>query len=484
MKTTTGEAVASTQDSSPVDKKYLAKVVFSSFIGNTLEYYDYFVYGTAAAIAFPTVFFAHQSPFVATLSSFATFAVGFIARPLGGVIFGQRGDKKGRKSTLIMTLLVMGLGTFLIGCIPSVATIGIAAPIALIVLRLIQGFAVGGEWGGSMIIVLESAPTKHRGFWAAWPNTGGFSSQIIITLIFAWVYTLPKDQMISWGWRIPFWFSAVVMLVGLWMRRSLEESPVYTKAKAELEKQSRNRALTAENFDATVADQKKANAEKAAAPAAPAQQEHGLLYKVFVEDWRNLLRIIGLRFAESVPYFLLCTFALSYAPGHLGIPKDQLNWAILIMSVLAFPAHGLFAALSDRIGRKPVYLIGTIIVFIMAFPFFMALQTKSFIVITLAYIVMLNLGHNAINAVQPSFFAELFPADRRYSGAAAGREIASILSGGLTPFIATALAGADGSRWYLVAIYTMIAAVITAIALWLTPETYHNNLNSLTRDAK
>lgn len=474
-----GEAEASQEKSSPEQRKNLFKVVASSFIGNTLEYYDYFVYGTASAIAFPTVFFAHESAFVATLSSFATFAVGFLARPLGGMIFGHRGDKSGRKSTLIMTLMIMGVGTFLVGCIPSVATIGLAAPIILIVLRLVQGFAVGGEWGGSMIIVLESAPTKHRGFWSAWPNTGGFSSQIIITLIFAWVYTLPKDAIISWGWRVPFWLSAVVMLLGVWMRRSLEESPVFTNAKAAEEKRTRNRALTAENFEATIKAQEGQDEHIQAAVQDHHTKEHGPLYKVFVEDWRDLLRIMGLRFAESLPYFLLCTFALSYGPQHLGVPKEQLNMAILIASVLAFPAHGLFAALSDRIGRKPVYLIGTIVVFVTAFPFFMMLKTRSFGLILLAYIVVLNLGHNAINAVQPAFFAELFPADRRYSGAATGREVASILSGGLTPFIATALAGANGARWYLVAAYVMVGAVITAVALWKTPETYRVDLNSI-----
>ncbi|MFT8593652.1 MAG: MFS transporter [Bifidobacterium sp.] len=473
------DASGSSQKLSGQRRKYLSKVVISSFIGNTLEYYDYLVYGTASAIAFPTVFFAHDSTFVATLSAFATFAVGFFARPLGGMFFGHRGDKAGRKSTLIMTLMIMGIATFAVGCIPSVESIGLFAPLLLIVLRLVQGFAVGGEWGGSMIIVLESAPSKHRGFWAAWPNTGGFSSQIIITILFAWVYTLPKDQMLSWGWRVPFWLSAIVMLLGLWMRRSLEESPVFTHAKAATERTGRNRSLTVENFEESTQALESQAVEGDVRPAAKvAEKTHGPLYRVFVEDWRDLIRIVGLRFAESLPYFLLCTFALSYGPQHLGIAKEELNWAILIMSVLAFPAHGLYAALSDRIGRRPVYLIGTIIVFLTAFPFFIALQSKSFILIVIAYVVVLNLGHNAINAVQPSFFAELFPVDRRYSGAATGREVASILSGGLTPFIATALAGSDGSHWYYVAIYVMLGAVFTAVSLWLTPETYHNDLSA------
>ncbi|WP_101616010.1 MFS transporter [Bifidobacterium margollesii] len=478
------EANASQEQLNPENKKYLSKVVISSFIGNTLEYYDYMVYGTAAAIAFPTVFFAHESAFVAAMSSFATFAVGFLARPLGGMFFGRRGDKAGRKSTLVLTLMIMGIGTFLIGCIPSADHIGVAAPIALIILRLLQGFAVGGEWGGSMIMVLESAPKKSRGFWSSWPQTGGFSAQIIITLVFAWVYTLPEDQMLSWGWRVPFWISALVMLIGLWMRKSLEESPVFTSTMAAKEKEGRNRSLTAENLQANIAaqDAAKAQAKAASAPSKTSGKEHGPLYRVFVEDWRDLLRIIGLRFAESLPYFLLCTFALSFAPQHMGISKEWLNWAILICSVCAFPAHGLFAALSDRIGRRPVYMIGTVVVFITAFPFFMMLRSGSFILIVLAYIIVLNFGHNAINAVQPSFFAELFPADRRYSGAASGREIGSILAGGCTPFIATWLAGADGAHWYYVAAYVMVGAVITAIAIWFSPETYKKDLYATSKE--
>ena len=195
------------------DRRYTWKVTASSFLGNTLEYYDFLVYGTAAAVVFPQVFFPDSSGFVATLAAFGTFAVGFLARPLGGLYFGRRGDQHGRKSTLLVTLTVMGLSTILIGLLPGHATIGIWAPLLLVVLRLVQGFAVGGEWGGSMIIVLESAPQKRRGFFTAWPNTGGFSAQILITLSFAWVYTLPEADLLSWGWRVPFLLSAVILVV-------------------------------------------------------------------------------------------------------------------------------------------------------------------------------------------------------------------------------------------------------------------------------
>jgi MHS family shikimate/dehydroshikimate transporter-like MFS transporter len=430
------------------DRRYTWKVTASSFLGNTLEYYDFLVYGTAAAVVFPQVFFPDSSGFVATLAAFGTFAVGFLARPLGGLFFGRRGDMHGRKSTLLVTLTVMGLSTILIGLLPGYGAIGIWAPLLLVVLRLAQGFAVGGEWGGSMIIVLESAPPKRRGFYTAWPNTGGFSAQILITLSFAWVYTLPEADLLSWGWRVPFLLSAVILVVTFWMRRSLSETPV---------------------FEESVAP----TTEEPGAPAAA-----GTIVSTFRDDWRNLLLILGLRFAEALPYFLLTVFALSYGNKALGIDRGTLNNAILVVSVLAFVAHGVFAAVSDRIGRRPVYFFGSVVVFAMAFPFFGLLHTGSFLLITLGYVLVLNLGHNAINAVQPAFFAELFPADRRYTGAAAGREIASILAGGLTPFIATALAGPDGTRWPLVAGYVMLGAVLSMIAVWKAPETFRRDLRA------
>ncbi len=446
------------------EKKYIRKVTASSFIGNTLEYYDFLVYGTAAAIAFPHVFFPSADGFVGTLAAFGTFAVGFLARPLGGMFFGRRGDTVGRKSTLILTLGIMGACTFLIGLIPSYDMIGIWAPIILVLLRLVQGFAVGGEWGGSMIIVLESAPQNRRGFFSAWPNTGGFSAQILITGIFGLVFLLPQADQIAWGWRIPFLLSAVVLGVGMYMRRSLKESPVFTEAVA---------AKAAEASRAEAAITGSATAERSKPGAKPAR---GPLASVFLDDWRNLLLILGLRFAEALPYFLLTVFALSYGPKNLGIPKEQLTLAIFIMAILSFPAHGLFAKLSDRIGRRPVYFFGSAVVFVMAFPFFGLLHSGVFALILLGYILVLNVGHNAINSIQPAFFAELFPADRRYSGAAAGREIASILAGGLTPFIATMLAGENGTNWPLVAGYVMVGAAISMVSVWLAPETFKRNL--------
>jgi MFS family permease len=427
------------------DRRYTWKVTASSFLGNTLEYYDFLVYGTAAAVVFPKVFFPEAGGFVGTLASFGTFAVGFLARPLGGVFFGGRGDRRGRKSTLLITLTVMGLSTVAIGLLPGYASIGLWAPVLLVLLRLLQGFAVGGEWGGSMIIVLESAPPERRGFFSAWPNTGGFSAQLLITLVFGYVYSLSEVQLYGWGWRLPFLLSAVILAVSFWMRLSLRESPVFQEAVSQ---------------------------EAVVSGAA----RRGPIRATFVEDWRNLVLLLGLRFAEALPYFLLTVFALSYANKSLGLDRTVLNTVILVVSVLAFPAHALFATISDRIGRRPVYFFGAAVVFVTAFPFFGLLRSGSFALILLGYVLVLNVGHNAINSIQPAFFAELFPADRRYTGAAAGREIASIFAGGLTPFVATALAGPTGTRWPLVAGYVMLGALVTMVAVWRAPETFRRDL--------
>ena len=448
------------------DKAYVRKVTLSSLLGNTLEYYDFLVYGTAAALVFPHYFFpANGSDFVNTLASFATFAVGFLFRPVGGIFFGNLGDKLGRKAILVTTLLVMGVCTFAIGLLPSYEQVGILSPILLVVLRCLQGFAVGGEWGGSMIIVLESVPQNRRAWFTCWPNTGGFTAQILVTAIFALIGVWGNVANHPWLWRIPFFLSIIIVAVGLWMRRSLEESPIYEDMMA---KAAADRAEAA----------KTAPVQSASAPVRQSARDRFPIVRVFLEDWRSILLIIGLRFAESVPYFLLTVFALSYAPKFVGVNKSSLLTVILVISFIALPAHGFFGWMSDRYGRKPVYLWGAVVGALMAFPFMMLLNTGSIFLIGLGYFLVLNVGHNAINAVQPAFFTELFSADRRFSGAAAGREIASIVAGGLTPFIATALAGSGGTRWQWVSAYVMFGCILTIIAVRLAPETFQRDLHA------
>lgn len=431
-----------------IDKANIRRVVISSWIGNTIEYYDFLLYGLASVLVFSKVFFPNISPMAAMLASFATFGVGFIARPLGGIFFGHMGDTLGRKITLLITLGGMGAATFLIGCLPSYDSIGILAPVLLVILRFVQGFLVGGEWGGAMLMVVESAPANRRGLLGSIPQTGGFSGQLLATGVFALITLLPEDQLLSWGWRIPFMLSVVLVLVGMYMRRRLDETPVFQ----EIQKRQK---LNPEN---TV------------------KKEESPVVQVVREQWRSILLIMVLRFAEGVPFFMTTVFAVSYATTQLGVDKQTMLNVIMATCVLAFPMHALFGALSDKVGRRPVYIFGALCAAAMAFPFFWLLESGSFVLMVLGYILLINIAHNSINAVQPSFFTELFGPKVRYSGASIGAQLGAIVAGGFTPFIAKGLTAFDHDNWALVACYVVIAALVAAYAAWRAPETSKRNL--------
>lgn len=432
----------------PRGKRYYWKATLSGLAGNTLELYDFLVYGSAASLFFPALFFPGGDAFIATLSSLATFAIGFIVRPIGGLIIGRFGDRFGRKKALLFTLYLMGGCTIAIGLLPTYAQVGTLAPILLILVRVLQGIAMGGEWGGSMVLVAESVPDRQRGFYSAIPNLGGFVSQFFVAGGMAIVLAMPKDAQFSIGWRVPFLLSVIVLIAGIWMRRHLAETPVFTEAKA---------------------------AEGVSEPT------RGPIAALFVEHWREVLLMIGLRFSEGLPYFLLTVFALSYAKS-IGVDPGGLQVSILIMAAIAIPVTGFYGYLSDRIGRRPVFAIGSAMVAITAFPFFLLLNTGSFWLITLGFILVLNLGHNLVGAVQPALFSEMFPASNRYSAVAGAREVAGIITAGLTPFIAALLAGPDNTRWYLVAGYVVVGALLSLLAIKLVPETRKRDLVDIRKD--
>ncbi len=440
------------QQRTVLDRSNIRRVVISSWIGNTIEFYDFLLYGLASALIFGKIFFPTISPLAAMLASFATFGVGFIARPLGGIFFGHMGDTLGRKYTLMITLGGMGVATFLIGCLPTWAQIGVWAPILLVLLRFIQGFLVGGEWGGAMLMVVESAPANRRGLLGAIPQTGGFSGQLLATGIFALITMLPEDQLFSWGWRIPFMLSFALVLVGLYMRRRLDETPVF---KAVQQREQQREQLN---------------------PAAVEEKTSSPVVQVVRHQWRSILLIMVLRFAESVPFFMATVFAVSYATSQLGVDKQTMLNVVMATCVLAFPMHAFFGSLSDKVGRRPIYIFGALCAAAMAFPFFWLLESGSFGLMVLGYILLINIAHNSINAVQPAFFTELFGPKVRYSGASIGAQLGAIVAGGFTPFIAKGLTALDHDDWSYVATYVVVAALVAAYAAWRAPETSRRDL--------
>ena len=424
-------------------KTPIARVVGASLIGTTVEWYDFFLYGVAASVVFGDLFFPKGEELTGTLLSFATFAVGFFARPIGGVVFGHFGDRLGRKNLLVLSLLMMGVATFAIGLLPTYAQVGALAPILLTVLRLIQGFALGGEWGGAVLIVSEHGDPKRRGFWSSWPQAGAPAGQLIANGVLAGLAAFQNDADFDrWGWRIPFLLSAVLVLVGLWVRLRIEESPLFREARAKQEPTDKLPFV-----------------------------------EVITKYPREVLTAMGARMAENVSYYIFTIVIATYAKEHLKLDKSFALNAVLIGAAIHFCAIPLWGALSDRIGRKPVYLLGAIGVGIWAFVFVALVDTKNFALATLAVTVGLIL-HGAMYGPQASFFTELFGTRVRYSGVSVGYQLASIIAGGLAPFIAVALLKAYDSG-YAISIYVGVCSLISIIAVTSYGETRQRDLSAL-----
>ncbi len=431
----------------------VARIVSASLIGTTIEWYDFFLYGSAAALVFNTLFFPTADPLVGTLIAFITYAIGFAARPLGGVVFGHFGDKIGRKKLLVVSLLMMGGATFAMGLLPTYETLGVGAPILLTVLRLVQGFALGGEWGGAVLIVSEHGGDERRGFWASWPQAGAPGGNLLATGVLALLAAVQSEEaFLAWGWRVPFLLSGVLVLLGLYIRVSVSESPVFLAAQAE-----------------------------ARADAARGVKEEAPVIEVFRRSWREVLTAIGTRFGENISYYVLTAFLLVYVTNHLELPKSTALNAVLIASAVHFVTIPLWGALSDRVGRRPVTLIGSVGMALWAFAFFALLDSKSFAVITLAVTVGLLL-HGAMYGPQAAFISELFDTKVRYSGASMGSQLASIVAGALAPIIAVELLKEYGSATP-VALYLCLAAVVTTVTVALARETRGRDLTATTAAA-
>jgi metabolite-proton symporter len=421
----------------------IKKVAAASFIGTTIEWYDFFLYGTAAALVFGELFFPESEPLVGTLLAFGTYAVGFAARPIGGIVFGHYGDRIGRKSMLVLSLLIMGVATFLIGLMPTFSSIGIMAPILLVVLRFAQGIGVGGEWGGAVLMSVEHAPSGRRGFFGSWPQMGVPAGLLLSTGVFALVQGLMSEAaFMAWGWRVPFLASAVLVGVGLFIRLKIMESPAFERVKE----------------------------SKTEAPRP--------IVDVVRKYPREVLVAMGMRVAENGCFYILTVFVLAYGEEELGLAKGTMLTGVIIAAAIGIFTVPLFGALSDRFGRKPLYLAGAVVTTLWGFPLFGLMQTESPVLIWLSIVVGVNLGHDLMYGPQAAYFSELFGTRVRYSGASLGYQLASVFAGGFAPLIATALLAANGGSPTLVALYMMGLGAISVIATLLAPETLHKDVHA------
>jgi len=419
-------------------KPQYAKVAFATLVGTSIEWYDFFLYGTAAALVFNRLFFPKFDPLVGTLLAFSTYTVGFVARPFAGAFFGHFGDRIGRKQMLYITLLFMGLSSTMIGLLPTYARVGVWAPILLTLMRICQGIGLGGEWGGAVVMAVEHAPPKLRGLFGAFPQTGVAVGGLLSVFAFWRASKLPEAQFLSWGWRLPFLFSIVLVGIGVWVRMSVAESPAFQKLK----------------------DQK---AEEKM-PLVVAIKEHP----------KNLLVAMGMRFAENGLYYIITVFSLSYAVTVLKLGRQAFLPGLVISYAIGLGALPFYGWLSDKVGRRAVYMWGACVCGVLSFPFFWMLNKapQNLWWGWAAIILIAQLGHAAMYGPQASFFAELFPAKVRYSGASLGYQFASIFAGGMALPVATLLLAWAHNKPWPVSLYMVSFVIITIISVICAEETY------------
>ncbi|MCV7031678.1 MHS family MFS transporter [Mycobacterium sherrisii] len=416
--------------------------------GTIVEWYEFFLYGTAATLVFGKVFFAKGGTDLdAVFAAFVTYAVGFAARPLGGVVFGQLGDRYGRKKLLQLSLVLVGVATFLMGCLPTFAQIGYWAPTLLVVLRFIQGFAVGGEWGGAVLLVAEHSPNAGRGFWASWPQCGVPGGNLLATaVLLVLTSTLSDAAFLSWGWRVAFWLSAVVVLIGYYIRTKVSDAPLFLAAQEEAERTKDDRVGVVE-----------------AIKRYP----------------RGILTAMGLRVGENIMYYLVVTFSITYLKVHVHADTKTILWWLLAANAVHFAVIPFFGGLSDRFGRRPVYFVGSLAGGTWGFFAFPMMNSGNNAIIMSAVVIGL-VFHGLMYAVQPSIMAEMFPTRMRYSGISLGYQVTSIVAGSLAPIIAVRLLemykSAVPIAWYLAA-----AAAVSAVAALAARETKGIDLAELDR---
>lgn len=417
----------------PTTGAQIRRILLASLIGTSIEWYDFFIFGIASTVVFNDLFFPKFDPLTGTLLAFGVFGSGYLARPLGAVVFGHMGDRVGRKSTLVITLCIMGGGTFAMGLLPAYSAIGVGAPILLVTLRLVQGLAVGGEWGGAALIAVEHAPHRKRGLYGSVANMGSPLGFIIGTAAFSVVLLLPEDQLMSWGWRIPFLASALLLAVGMYIRLRITEPPEFERISSE-------------------------------------RSQVRMPILQVLRHPKNVFLTALLLCGQGLPAAVYAFFASTYIVEHLGLPGSVGTIGVLIASAVGLVILPTSAALSDRFGRRRVYLAGAIYSAIIALPAFWLIDTRVPAVIWLALVLGLSLGTYTLYGPMAAYFAELFGTHTRYTGVSLGYQLGGAIFNGFGPMLATALlVVSDGAVWP-VAVLVMVAALVSAVAATMTPK--------------
>jgi len=414
------------------------KAALASSIGSVLEYYDFFIYGTAAALVFGKVFFPDSDPATGTLLSFATYGVGYVARPVGAFFMGHLGDRYGRKRVLVLTIVMMGLSTFLVGCLPTYNAIGLWAPALLVALRLMQGFSASGEQSGGNSLTLEHAPDERRSYFSSFTLTGTQAGLVIATAVWLPIGSMPEHDLLTWGWRIPFWLSAIVVVVGVIIRRRLDETPFFEEA------------------------------------AREGEIERAPLGELLRDHLPGVIRVMLVALGSTVST-IFAVYALSFAVDRNGLDKTTMLWVAIVTNVVALAAIPAWATLADRVGRKPVLIAGTLSSGALMFAYLAAIDSHNYVLIFLAAIAMSGVAYSAYNGVQPALYGEMFPTKVRLSGMAIGTQIGYGIGG----FAPTAAAAIDGSGWVPVALYVLGFSVIAAVAAATALETFRVPLRQL-----
>jgi MHS family shikimate/dehydroshikimate transporter-like MFS transporter len=412
----------------------MQQIVLASALGTAVEWYDFFLYGTAAALVFNKLFFPTFDPVVGTIAALGSYAVGFVARPVGGAIFGHFGDRVGRKAMLMLTMMIMGSGTFLIGCLPTYQQIGIAAPILLTLFRLLQGIGIGGEWGGAVLMVIENSDRDRRGLFGSLVQIGSPAGLVLATVAFSGVSKLPEAQFLSWGWRIPFLISFVLVFVGLFIRMRLNDTPAF-----------RDLLRRKATIDMPVV--------------------HAL-----VQEWKPFLISVGMKISEVAWFYILTVFVVYYSTTKLNLSRALILDAVLYAALVELVTVPLFGWLSDRWGRRTLYIGGAVLSAALAFPLFSLIETKDALTITVTMIVALSAAHATMYGPQASFMPELFGTGSRYSGASLGCQVSAAISGGFAPVIATSLLAWQGNT-HGVSLFLIALSLITLVSVVVAQET-------------